>query len=209
MDNLTISISQLWGVSGVLASLISMMIGALWAICFNRIKEGQKLEFQRQLEKLKTKNDKCNYVSKNQFDTEFKIYQELSEPVFDMFFDVVKLFPQGIDYVPEDETECQNFYKQRYDKAMENLLKFQKKLYMFAPFIPKKIYKMYNEFRIEARKQVHWYPDFVLNPYPETGQAIADEKKACWERTKILMEKYDEITDNLREYLQSLRVQED
>ena len=61
-----------------------------------------------------------NYISKTQFDAEFKIYQELSEPIFDMFFDVLKLFPMGLDYVPEDETDRKNFYEKRYNNAMDN-----------------------------------------------------------------------------------------
>ena len=103
IEQLTISIKEILGLSSVLSGLIALSVCAIWSIVFNRIKEGQKAEFQKQietqkaeftkeLETLKAKNDKCNYITKTQFDVEFKIYQEISEPIFNMFFDVLKLF---------------------------------------------------------------------------------------------------------------------
>ncbi len=209
MEQLSISLSQIFGISSAMAVLISIAIGAIWLIFFNRIKEGQKAEFQKQIENLKAKNENLNYISKTQFEAEFKIYQELSEPIFDMFFDVIKLFPEGLDYVPEDIEKRKTFYEKRYNDAMDKLLIFQKKLYVYAPFIPLEIYKKYNNFRIEARKQVNWYPDFIINPQQEIIAEFRTEKKECWERTKILMEQYEGITNDLRTYLSSLKVNED
>ncbi|MBR1626938.1 MAG: hypothetical protein IJ681_07325 [Bacteroidales bacterium] len=213
----SLSIGQLLGISTTIATLIAICICAVWSIIFNRIKESQNAEFQKQIEKqksefskeietLKAKNDKLNYISKTQFDAEFKIYQELSEPIFDMFFDVLKLFPMGLDYVPEDETERKNFYEKRYNNAMDNLLVFQKKLYVYAPFIPKHIYDMFDNFRVEARKQVNWYPDFILYPDKEIVHELREEKRKCWKRTEELQKQYNDIIDKLRNHLQSLKV---
>ena len=217
MKELSISISQIFGLSATMATLSSICICAIWSIVFNRIKEEQKAEFQKQIEKqkseftkeieiLKAKNEKLNYISKTQFEKEFKIYQELSEPIFDMFFDVLKLFPMGLDYVPEDEAERKKFYEKRYNNAMDNLLVFQKKLYIYAPFIPKHIYDMFDNFRVEARKQVNWYPDFILYPDRETIQELRDEKRKCWQRTEELQNQYEDIINKLRNYLQSLKI---
>lgn len=217
MEQITISISEIFGWSIGISTLVAVAVGALWLIGFNRIKEGQKAEFQKQietqkaeftkeLETLKAKNDKCNYITKTQFDVEFKIYQEISEPIFNMFFDVLKLFPMGLDYVPEDETERKNFYEKRYNGAMENLLIFQKKLYVYAPFIPKHIYDMFDDFRVEARNQVNWYPDFILYPDKEVVRELREEKHNCWKRTEELQKQYEEIIDKLRNHLQSLKI---
>lgn len=220
MNELTISINQILGLSTAVSTLLSILISALWAIYFNRIKEGQRAEFQKQietqkaefskqLESIKAKNEKMNYITKTQFDAEFKMYQELSEPIFEMFSDVIKLFPVGIDFVPEDPKERKDFYENRYNNAMHNLLIFQKKLYAYAPFIPQKIYDMYNDFRTEAGKQVNWYPDFVLHPDSSILKDLRSESLECWERTEKLIDKYDEIIQKLRKYLQSLKVHED
>ncbi len=93
MEQITISISEIFGWSIGISTLVAVAFGALWSIGFNRIKEGQKAEFQKQIETqkaefskeieyLKAKNDKCNYITKTQFDAEFKIYQELSAKLF-------------------------------------------------------------------------------------------------------------------------------
>lgn len=209
MQELSISISQLLGVSSSIATLIAIVIGASWSIYFNRIKEGQKTEFAKQLEILKSKNEKVNYITKAQFDAEFKMYQELSEPIFNMFFDILKLFPMGVDYVPEDETERKNFYEKRYNNAMDNLLIFQKKLYIYAPFIPKHIYDMLDNFRVEARKQVNWYPDFILHPDREIVKELQEEHRKCWKRTEELQKQYKDIIDKLRNHLQLLKIMDD
>ena len=217
MEQITLSVSEVFGWSMGVSALVSVAFGAIWSIWFNRIKEGQraafqkqietqKAEFSKELEVLKAKNEKINYITRTQFDVEFKIYQEISEPIFNMFFDILKLFPMGLDYVPEDEAERKNFYEKRYNNAMDNLLIFQKKLYMYAPFIPKHIYDMFDNFRVEARQQVHWYPDFILYPDKEVISELREEKHNCWKRTKKLQEQYENIINNLRNHLQSLKV---
>lgn len=219
MEDVANLISQIFGWSLGISAIVAIAISALWAIYFNRIKEGQRAEFQKQievqkaefskqLESIKAKNEKMNYISKVQFDAEFKIYQELSEPIFEMFSDVIKLFPVGLYHVPEDTNERKAFYEKRYNNAMNNLLIFQKKLYAYATFIPKQIYDMYNDFVKEASKQVYWYPDFVLHPETSVLKDLGSESLECWKRTEKLIDKYDEIIQKLREYLQSLKVQE-
>ena len=83
---------------------------------------------------------------------------------------------------------------------------FQKKLYMYAPFIPKHIYDMFDDFRVEARKQVNWYPDFILYPDKELINEIQEEKSNCWKRTKQLQKQYEDVINNLRNHLQSLKI---
>ena len=78
MHQLTISINQILGVSTATSALLSILISALWALYFNRIKEGQKAEFQKQIEAqkaefskqleiIKAKNEKMNYITRTQF----------------------------------------------------------------------------------------------------------------------------------------------
>ena len=182
MEQITLSISEVFGWSIGVSALVAVAFGGLWSIWFNRIKEGQRAEFEKQIETqkadfskqleiLKAKNDKLNYISKTQFDAEFKMYQELSEKSFLMLLYNELLFPRGIDYIPEDPDERQNLYKERYKTAKEALVEYQNLLYKFAPFISLDLYNMFEDLRKMGNEQIKWYPDFKL------GRMSADVAK--------------------------------
>lgn len=221
MHQLTISINQIFGLATAISALLSILISALWAIYFNRIKEGQKAEFQKQieiqrtdfskqLEIIKAKNEKINYMTKTQFDAEFKMYQELSEACFLMFLDNSLLFPRGIDYLPREEEERKKVFEKRYNTARESLILYQNMLYKYAPFISVRLYKLFEQLRELAHRQVQWYPDFVLGRLElDVIKELKDEKIACRERTKEIEDLHKKLIEELREYLQSLKVQED
>src|SRR5574344_1521432 len=136
MEQLTISISQILGISSGLALLISLAVSALWAIYFNRIKEGQKAEFQKQIESLKAKNEKLNYITKTQFDAEFKMYQEITEKMFNatLSFDVMIL-----DDIQLQNSNAKEFFLKSSSDALSKINEFQKCIRKHAPFIDKKM----------------------------------------------------------------------
>ena len=53
MEQFAISLNQLFGWSIGTSVIVACLISALWSIYFNRIKEGQKAEFQKQIENQK------------------------------------------------------------------------------------------------------------------------------------------------------------
>lgn len=163
---------------------------------------------KRFLKKEDAKQEIVNHITKNQFDVEFKIYQELSEMSFSMLYEVSQLFPAGLDYVPQDKDERQKVYQERYKKAQDELIKFQNRLLQVAPFISKKIYDLFDELRAEARLQVVFYPDFVLNPDREYVKELSKEKHECMKRTPQLTIKREHIMEVLREYLSLLKTKE-
>lgn len=221
MHQLPISINQILGLSTAASALLSILISALWAIYFNRIKEGQKAEFQKQIEAqkaefskqleiIKAKNEKMNYITKTQFDAEFKMYQELSETCFLMFLDNSLLFPNCIDKLPDKEAEIEE-YKNRYKRAKDSMLNYQNMLYKYAPFIKEDLYKLFDEFRKKGQFQINFYPDFH---FPNSSVAdcmneMGKERLACFKRTSEMFKDHEKIIEELREYLQSLKVQED
>lgn len=121
MDNLALSIMQIIGISGTTSLIIVILAGKLWGIWFNRIKEGQKAEFQKQIQEIQAQYDKLNHISKTQFDAEFKMYQELSEACFEMVLSSTALFSNYIDYLPENKDEQKEVFSQRYQNAVETL----------------------------------------------------------------------------------------
>lgn len=206
------------GGAGLIIIGLSSWIGKIWAdkLMETQRKQNQKeiekfkSELHKELELLKAKNEKMNYITKTQFDAEFKMYQELSEACFLMFLDNSLLFHRGIDYLPREEEECKKIFEERYKAARGSLIVYQNMLYKYAPFISIKLYELFEQLRTLANRQVQWYPDFVLGRLePDVVKELMDEKKACLQRTKDIEDLHKKLIEELREYLQSLKVQED
>ena len=140
MEQITISISEVFGWSIGVSALVAISISALWAIYFNRIKEGQKAEFQKQIEELKAKNDKLNYITKTQFDAEFKMYQELSAASYNMVMEMSNLFPKNKPILKDMQSSFKNNIKIFKDSINSNL-SFQDLLFKYSAFIS--IFKVY------------------------------------------------------------------
>ena len=209
MQELSISISQLLGVSSSIATLIAIVIGASWSIYFNRIKERQKTEFAKQLEILKSKNEKINYITKAQFDAEFKMYQELSEASFQMLLDNSRLFPMGIDRLPESKEEQDKIFQERFNKANSSLVNYQNMLFKYAPFIKEENYLLFDELKEMGRLQLIYYPIYKFEYNEEEKKEIYKEIQECWKRTSLMYKKHDEIIKILRNYLNNIKLVED
>ena len=209
MHELSISISQLLGISSSIAILIALAIGALWSIYFNRIKEGQKLEFDKQLEILKSKNEKINYITKAHFDAEIKMYQELSEASFQMLLDNSRLFPMGIDRLPESKEEQDKIFQERFNKANSSLVNYQNMLFKYAPFIKEENYLLFDELKEMGRLQLIYYPIYKFEYNEEEKKEIYKEIQECWKRTSLMYKKHDEIIKILRNYLNNIKLVED
>ena len=176
MEHIAISLNQIFGWSIGVSVIVACLISALWSIYFNRIKEGQKAEFQKQIEEqksefakeienLKAKNEKLNYITKTQFEAEFKMYQELSEAKFNAILESSRLFPYGLDKLPSDEEERKSEYLKRYKSASSALIEFQNLLFKYAPFIEEKLYQQFEDLRILIQQNVNWFPDLHIDEY--------------------------------------------
>ena len=81
------------GGAGLIIIGLSSWIGKIWAdkLMETQRKQNQKeiekfkSELHKELELLKAKNEKMNYITKTQFDAEFRMYQELSEACIETF----------------------------------------------------------------------------------------------------------------------------
>ena len=89
------------GGAGLIIIGLSSWIGKIWAdkLMETQRKQNQKeiekfkSELHKELELLKAKNEKMNYITKTQFDAEFRMYQELSEACIETFISVNSVFP--------------------------------------------------------------------------------------------------------------------
>lgn len=203
MEQLTISITEILGISSSLACVISVVICGLWSIWFNRIKEGQKAEFQKQIEDLKAKNEKISYISKTQFDAEFKMYKELSKSTYKvkiLFVDCLKRIL--------DKSFDANFVESSKNVSIE-IMNFQEILASYAPFINKNLNEHFENFRMYVDKKIKFIQieseKYIKNEITEKEFI----KSVCSVKFEKIEQLHENIVNNLRTYLQSLKVQED
>ena len=203
MEQITLSVSEVFGWSMGVSAIVAVCVGALWSIYFNRIKEGQKAEFQKQIENLKAKNDKLNYITKTQFDAEFKMYKELSKSTYK----VKILF---VDYLKRilDKSFDANFVESYKNVAIE-VMDFQAILASYAPFINKNLNEHFENFRMYVDTKIKFIQieseKYIKNEITEKEFM----KSVCSVQFEKIEQLHENIVNNLRTYLQSLKVQED
>lgn len=197
---MAISVSEVFGWSIGVSALVAVAFGGLWSIGFNRIKEGQRAEFQNQIETqkaefskelecLKAKNDKLSYITKTQFDSEFVMYKELSKSAYK----VKILF---VDYL-----------KRVQDNSFD--VNFQEILASYAPFIYKDLYEHFENFRVYVNKKIKF---IQIESEKQIRNEIAKNefiKSICSVKFEKIEQLHENIVNNLRTYLQSLKIQED
>lgn len=216
MGKLALSIGELIGISGAIAFLVSACICALWTIWLNRIKEGQRAEFEKHIEKykldlakelesLKTKNLNINYITKTQFDAEFKMYQELSAASYNMVMEMSNLFPKNKPILKDMQSSFKNNIKIFKDSINSNL-SFQDLLFKYSAFISKDLYEQFDSLRLQCKNQTDMFYKVHFEKDKNKRQQFIKDSAQNWERTpKILIMQMD-IINNLRNYLQTLKV---
>lgn len=197
---------QNFGVSSATSIIISILMAGVWSVIFYFWQKSIDNKYQKQLENLKAKNDKLNYITKTQFDAEFKMYQELSEANFQAILKSYLLFPTGLDSISSNKEECQKEYKKRYDEAVETLVILQNLLFKYAAFIEEDLYKKFDEIRLLIKLNIDYFPEIRLRDDINLPIKIETE---CFNRTNEIKDKYDMLINTLRTYLKLLKVQED
>lgn len=193
------------GGAGIVILGLSSWIGKIWA---DKLMETQKHQNQKdieeyksklaeQLEILKFQNEKYNHISKVQFDAAFKMYQEINENMFNavLSLDVLLIKEEDIDedIIEEYFSKCQNDLFQKINI-------FQKNIRKFAPFIDKEIYK---SFLVLAKSIVKLQSQIpTLSDYLSQKDEVKSQMNEAWET-------HNQIVDILRNYLNTLKVQED
>lgn len=202
-DILKIAFALLASVGGI-GAVICFIVKFASGIIADKLSQKYELKMNKEIELYKNKLDQKNYISKARFDKEFEIYQKLSEKVLDMTFSNYVLFP-ATDKVPPTEEERITFFNDRYTKAVQAYNEANRVIKASAPFISESMYNLFSELRDDCGKQIDDYTVFVLEPdYKENRAELREDYKACWERTKKILHKRDEIIVELRRYLSTL-----
>lgn len=165
-----------------------------------------QLSVDKALEDKKSMNERKNYISKVKFDTEFKIYRELSETFFDMVKHISIMIPSGIAYVPADEEAKKEYDENNYDNALKAVVKAQDTLNRNAPFISEELYNEYSEILSLCKQQL----DVFNKRWNILYIASQDEKERLsyedYERTESINKMMKMLNNKIRKYISTLDV---
>lgn len=225
------SIKDIFEVAGaILASLgggtvlvfeLSNWLGKVWA---NRILENEKAEHSKELERYKNElieelekakafNDKALYVSKVQYDNEYKIYMEIWAKLHECIVYTLSLYPQGIENVPADKKEFEQYQIKKYEEYVTRYNDFSMTIDKYAPFYKKEFYNLFIGLRSICSKQGiifrHWEIDRNTNlSYLANQDKTMPDKtyEEAWSQNPDKISKTEiELSEKIREYLLSLQ----
>ncbi|MDD4296364.1 MAG: hypothetical protein PHC69_05330 [Ruminiclostridium sp.] len=200
-------IASIGGAGAVLFGL-SSWLGKVWA---NRILEKEKRVHTEQLEKYKSElskqiefarseNEKRVFISRVQFEKEFQIYLEIWEALFDLYLTTYNLFPV-IDHIPSDEEKKLEEMKKRYEEYCTTYNTFSRIHNKFAPFYKKDLFEKLKSFRALTHTQGITFCMYVL----EDAKMEKDVHRETYDNTKKLVGMLEDLQNDFREYLDSLK----
>ena len=183
------------GAGAIIAGVVRFSVSRL----AERISDKYKHELDSQMERLKADLLNRNHSYQAKFDKEFEIYGKLMPAMLDLTGKTFWLFPQDFDYPPEDKEEQKKFYQKRYEDVFDALKRTQQALGEYAVFMPEHIYSRVLEVFRLCQIQFKSYPNF--GPLREKDSESSKLSLKCFERTKEITSKYDELIKELREHI--------
>ena len=175
-----------------------------------KLQKKYQLTLDEKLEKYKSGLDNKVYISKTRFDAEFMIYRNLSKTFTECVKTTSVLFPSGLVHSPADEKEKERLDKEKYENAHNAYVKAQDELNGSTPFIPKDFCDDYEELLSLCKEQLYDFEErwniAFLNKN-DNGE-LSKINREAYKRTKEINQKYNEINDRIREYLNKLDVLE-
>ena len=170
-------------------------------------------KLERTLERYKTELSKKEFVSKTRFDTEFRMYQELSGKNLSMVYCAGEsvIITRGAPYSSKEVDQfIEKYCSQLNDAEITNK--------RYAPFIAKEIYEKYLSLEKKASeifrllkswKQYQTEDGFSVTINKAIYYNQAEITQAISDKQKILSDDSDALLHDLREYLSKLDVLED
>lgn len=197
------------GIAGIIAIVIKF--------CANQITDRLQAKFEaslnKELEKYKSFLSKSEHVSKERFDREFTMYQELSEKHMTMVYDMgaAVMITRGAKYPGYEKTS--DFVR----LAAKHLDQAEMMNKRYAPFISKEIFEKYKELGNQAYSIISlldlydMFDNQVTSVIKYNNQSYtkAQAKQEIEDKQKTLSKLSDDILDKLREYLSGLEAVEE
>lgn len=167
-----------------------------------------KAEIDKELEKHRSALGNKNYITQKKFDVEFEMYQVLAEKYYNLVKEASTLIPTGLTHVPADKKVREAVDEQTYKDLCKALSDAQYLIFRYAPFIQKDIYDGYadilrlcNQHRLAFAER--WDVSDFRSKEEKESFSLDD-----YRRTDEINQKFDEVNQTIREYLQSLEILE-
>lgn len=162
------------------------------------------------VERLRAKNDKKNYISNVKFDIEIQVYKELSKNFCDMVREINTIIPVGVVTVPTFKTqdEQSKYDSKLYNIAVEVTVNAQNCLRSNIPFISSEFYDEYNELVQLCRRQLNAFQRRWNNSFSGSYETKSQFDDKEYDRTEEINNKFTELNNQVREYLNNLEVKE-
>lgn len=201
---ITATLASVGGISAVIVLAVKYSADFI----AKRLEERYSLKLSKELEKYKSCIESKTYISKAKFDTEFALYRELSKAFCDAVKAVSIMIPAGLAFYPADKEVRKKVEEQHYDEALKASVVAQDTLRSNIPFIPKNIYDLYSDILADCMTQLRafeerWNASFVGHKLEKSTLKPED-----YQRTKTILDKFDSLNEQVREYISGLDILE-
>ncbi|MBQ9503492.1 MAG: hypothetical protein IJU93_00625 [Lachnospiraceae bacterium] len=169
--------------------------------------ESYKHELEIEIEKMKAQNDKVNYVTQRQFDTEFAAYEKIFECMFKFSVYTRQLYP-AFEWQITEKEKRKGVFTQRWDDYKEAFNTFSETIEINAPFIPEDIYEMLVKMRSLANEIATNYEYIRIEDREEDRAFNREEALKKYPKEDQLEEMVKQSKVKVRDYLGTLRIYE-
>ncbi len=171
-----------------------------------RLEEKYSLKLNKELEAYKSSLENKNYISKTKFDAEFEIYKNLSKSFFEMVKNISIMIPPGFTTIPADEEAKKEYDNKNYDAACKSCELAQDTLNSSAPFISEDIFNKYSEIIHLCIMQLRAFERRWNISYMKSQKDKEKFTNEEYSRTSEINEKFKELNNDIRDYLNKLEV---
>lgn len=211
------------GGTGVIILGISKYIGGILA---KNIEEKYKNKIDKDIEEYKGKiNERLNkldkieekalYISKFNYDNEYKIYMEIWPKLNECISKTIRLYPMGIENVPIDMEELKKYKESKYEEFHNSFNEFILCIDKYAPFYQEEYYNDLNLIKEECFSigDMFFMYEFEVK-YNESFRGCKDLKmttkewKEVKEREDKIMKVKNQLLEKIRKYLNGLKLEE-
>lgn len=154
-------------------------------------------------QKIKQDSEQYIYVTKLQYDMEFKIYCEISEKLFKANVSVKGLAPM-MDQVPKEKEALLSEYRKRYTTFVNSYNNFSETFTKYIPFYEKEIYIILDEIRTLFSSEGI---DFEIYLLDDAFSSLSKfPYKESRERKKNMEIKIEELNSLIRNRLNEMKI---
>jgi hypothetical protein len=204
------------GGGGIIVAGFARFAGKVWSERYIQSKEQEfqgKLEAVRaenakELDKLRAQIDKSIFISRTQFETEYKMYIQIFDSIFDFIASSCRLFPAGLNQYPADEAERKQHFINQYEEFQGAYNVYSRAIETNAPFIKREIYAKLIKLRNDSNEIACLFPEIrIINDerFSEDYNKIIREN--C-KKTSELQKAFETLKDEVRNYLDSQKLLE-